>query len=1236
MKYGDLIQFDPIETVIQLRDADKEKAAKELVDTYVISEEMAERLTDVGFPNLQFDQPADNKGLLVVGNYGTGKSHLMSAISAIAERDELIPGLSDERVRDAAACVGARFKVVRAEIVSLMSLRDVIVGTLEEYLARLGVDYVFPPANTVRENKSSIEAMMAAFHAKYPDHGLLLVIDELLDYLRSRNDQQLVLDLSFLREIGEVCKYLRFRFIAGVQEAIFDSPRFAHVADSLRRVKDRFEQILIARRDVKFVVSARLLKKTSEQEAKIREYLTPFAKFYDKMNERMDEFVSLFPVHPDYFEVFDAIRVAEKREILKSLSNTMKQLLDKDVPEDLPGLVGYDSYWPILCANPSFRSVPDIRDVINCSEVLESRVQQAFTRPQYQALAIRTIHALSLHRLSIDDIHSPLGPTAAELRDGLCLYQPGIEEMGGEPADDLLSLVETVLREIHRTVSGQFISHNSDNGQYYLDLKKTEDFDALIDKRTESLDDSLRDRYYYQALMRAMECSDDAAYVPGYKIWEHELEWLERKAARQGYLFFGSPNERSTAVPPRDFYLYFVQPYDPPRYRDEKKPDEVFFRLTGADEAFREALDRYTAAMELGSTASGHAQSVYEAKADKILQGQIVAWLRSHMTTAYEVTYQGRSRPLLEWVKGKIPSGPRANVRDAVNIVASIALAPCFEDQAPDYPTFSVLVTGDNRAQAASEALRGLAGPNRTQQAAAVLDALELLDGERLDPYHSKYANHVLGLLKEKGHGQVVNRSELIQSLLDVEYLSPDRFRLEPEWTVVLLAALVYSGDVVVALPGRTFDASSLSELAATPIEQLVVFKHIQRPKEWNLPALKALFEIMGLTPGLANLVTQNQEGPVKELQKAVQQRVEAAVTAQQHLQEGLLFWGRSVLSEDEAALFLSRLSEAKTFLESLQPYTTPGRLKNFRYDPSEVKSQQVRLDTLGEVEALHSLVVDLQPTASYLSTAEAVLPAEHDCSQQLRAAGEELLSSVADPEKRRAANLRQQAIQKLSGLKKNYVAAYQKLHTKARLGANDDKRKAALGTDERLSRLQKLSAIDLMSPSQLSDFQNRLGGLRSCFALTPQDLQASPICPHCSFKPSTEPIGAPAASRLAALDDELDQLVDSWTRSLLDNLEDPTVQENFGLISPQRRKLVTDFMKAGELPRTLSSAFIGALREVLSNLTKVVLSVDDLRGALAAGGSPATPVEMKQRFEEHLDALSKGKDPSKVRIVLE
>src|ERR1035438_1965512 len=115
MKYGDLIQFEPIESVIQLRDADEAAAARQLVRTYVISEEMADRLVHLVIPQLQFDQPMDNKGLLVVGNYGTGKSHLMSVISSLAENSELAAYLNDKSVASAASKISGRFKVVRTD-----------------------------------------------------------------------------------------------------------------------------------------------------------------------------------------------------------------------------------------------------------------------------------------------------------------------------------------------------------------------------------------------------------------------------------------------------------------------------------------------------------------------------------------------------------------------------------------------------------------------------------------------------------------------------------------------------------------------------------------------------------------------------------------------------------------------------------------------------------------------------------------------------------------------------------------------------------------------------------------------------------------------------------------------------------------------------------------------------------------------------------------------------------------
>ena len=79
----------------------------------------------------------------------------------------------------------------------------------------------------------------------------------------------------------------------------------------------------------------------------------------------------------------------------------MNKLMKEDVPEDYPGLVAYDSYWKELSSDAAYRTLPDIREVINVSNVLQDRVGRSFTRPAYQAMALRIIDALSLHRLTV-------------------------------------------------------------------------------------------------------------------------------------------------------------------------------------------------------------------------------------------------------------------------------------------------------------------------------------------------------------------------------------------------------------------------------------------------------------------------------------------------------------------------------------------------------------------------------------------------------------------------------------------------------------------------------------------------------------------------------------------------------------------------------------------------------------------------------------------------------------------
>ncbi|RLC55646.1 MAG: hypothetical protein DRH89_07265, partial [Candidatus Cloacimonadota bacterium] len=77
-------------------------------------------------------------------------------------------------------------------------------------------------------------------------------------------------------------------------------------------------------------------------------------------------------------------------------------------------------------------------------------------------------------------------------------------------------------------------------------------------------------------------------------------------------------------------------------------------------------------------------------------------------------------------------------------------------------------------------------------------------------------------------------------------------------------------------------------------------------------------------------------------------------------------------------------------------------------------------------------------------------------------------------------------------------------------------------------------------------------------------------------------------------------------------------------------------FISSKQLPEPLDNDFIHSVKQALSGLKKVSINMTELQTALQKTGGPSTPDEMKKRFVEFVDALTKGKDPAKVRIVLE
>ncbi|HYF91539.1 MAG TPA: DUF6079 family protein [Symbiobacteriaceae bacterium] len=1232
MRYAELVQFEPIESVVQLTTSDNKAEATRLVSSFVISQAMADNLTKVVFPQLQFQTPKDNMGLLIVGNYGTGKSHLMSVVAAIAEDADQVDNLTNQRVVDPADQIAGQFVVIRDEIgASTDSLRNIICKMLEKGLARHGIEFQFPPQDQIIKNKDALEAMMAAFHEVFPDKGLLLVVDELLDYLGTRTKEyDLRLDLGFLREVGEVCKHTRFRFMAGVQEQLFNNPAFEFVSSQMRRVQERFHQVLISREDVSFVVTQRLLKKTPAQKAQIREYLTGFAHFFGSMTERMDHYVELFPVHPTYLETFERVHVAEKREILRTISTEMAALLQQEVPTDVPGLIAFDSYWGRIKSHPSYQTVPDIRTVMEKANVLEDKIRHGITKRLYVQPALRIIRGLAVHRLTTGDLRVALGLTAQELRDDLCILIPGADD-----ADFLQTLLEKVLQEILTVVNGQFITRNKANGQYYLDVDRDVDYDALIQKKAASLDDDRLDRYYFDALIQVMELIDTPSYRTGFKIWEHEVEWRTRRVNRVGYLFLGAPNERPNTVPFRDFYLYFLEPFAPTKFKDEKKPDEIFFDLAHVDDTFTAALRTYAGAKELASSATGDSQKLYNKKAGDARK-EIVDWLRGHMGTAFEVTYQGKKQRLVERAKGHV--GNFVDIRAMINAVATVTFEDHFSNLAPEYPSFAVdqPVGQHNRNVACTDALKWIAGSVKGKLGGAVLDGLRLVDNGQIRTTGSPYAQALLQQLKAKGPGQVVNRSEILVEENQLELWQP--FKLEPEFLAVVLGALVYTGEVVVALPQgqKKLDTGELDELQRIQAKDLASFKHIERPKDVPVSELRALFELLGLPPGLIVSEATREQG-VLELQARVQNLAVDLAKAQSQVASGLTFWNQQLLSETEQNEWKKGLKALKEFVDGLQAYNTTGKLKNFRHDLDAISAQAQNLSILKAYHDLRGLLEKAQELVTYLSQAEGTLPSTHSWRDQVKAARAKLQQELLDSSVRSRPNFEQSLLGQLRVVKDAYVAAYRDLHQKARLSQTQDVKRQAFLKEGRYTQLQTLSAITLFPQADFQAVQSDLAGIKACVQLSGHELEKTTVCPQCQYRPVDEPVLKQFGAVLDGMDERLDNLLDKVTKSLLENLSDPTVKGNIALLTdPEGKATLEAFLGSGQLPGEVDASFVKAANEVLSGLDPVVITKGSLEQALFGGAGPLTPDDLKKRFEKVYTDLVKGKTLSQVRFVWE
>jgi hypothetical protein len=1220
MQYKELIQFEPITTVVKLVNASELSVAENLVKTFVFSKKMQEDLREIIIKNLVTEPTYETKGIQVVGSYGTGKSHLMSLVSAIAENADLVKLIQNDELKKVFKPIAGKYKVLRFEIGTDRPLKDVVFSQIERFLKKEGIDFKFKEDSN-ESWKSLIQEMMAVFEEKYPKHHFLVVIDEMLEYLKGRNPTALNNDLMLLRQLGEVCDNSRFKLMFGVQELLYRAPEFQFQAEMLNRVEDRYSDLTITKEDVSFVVKERLLKKDLHQKAKIQEHLLKFAHLFEGINTNLNEFIDLFPVHPNYVSYFEKIKHGKsQREILKVLSVKFKDILEKEVPTNNPGLITYDTYWPDLASNPAMLAIPDIRMVRDKVDIIAGRITNHFTgaRANRKDIAQSIAQALAI-RILCDDLDKRNGASAHSLKEDLCVSIPNVDE-----PELLLAAIDSTAKQLVTATAGQYVDQDTVSSDFYIRTEGGINIPQLIRDYADEVikkDIDQADQYYFDFLQYVLEIQQDS-YRSGFKIWQHSLEWLDKKSFRLGYIFFGNPNERSTTEPIQQYYIFFCPLFNTINRNDES--DEVYFDVAGLSDEFKDVICLYGAAKAKHGSAPTNQKALFSSQIEEY-QRKAIALFDKEYADKTKVIYKGDSKTLKSF-----PLPGEGSTKEMIfRTVAAKVLNKAFNDKFPHYPAFTDLqlpLSKDNYSGTINAALKKITNPSSpNRNGEAILSGLGLWSGQNIVSEHSKYAESIKQKMKEAGASAVLNRSDIIWAHYAPANLwySVD-FNIDYQLEFIVLAALAYKGDIEINWSGsKNLAATNIETVLSLTEEDYFTFQHIKQPQGIPIKNLKALFTCLGLPDYTSEL---EKPETISRIITEAKTKAERVVKTKATVAQGLKCRNVSLLSDADSASMKTELEALGNMLDGIQSYNSYGKLKAFKFTEQELTTTFKAWPHCDLVDKLQAKAEKFEKMIGYLYTAQSyVVEQEKPLFDEMKTAIDQLPEVLAS--NKEADIKKYEAL--LNSLIDRYADYYLNQYTKCRLSKQDDLAKVRILGSEKKRICDIIKDSEFITATEYQNWVNSITSLREADAsLTKAKVLAEP---YHDFNPR-EYYGKPTFN-IHQLEEQLDNILDKWTTAMRSVFKDPSVQENMDILNANDKQLVEDFRTAKvELTADNASRLRNLIAQFAQGIDKVEITMEDIRKQLS---KPLTPQEAIDTLTSYIDGLCAGKERNKVRIII-
>ncbi|MBW2031436.1 MAG: hypothetical protein JRJ31_20440, partial [Deltaproteobacteria bacterium] len=331
---GDLVEIPEIKTVIQMQDLKDPSLRKMIADTFVLTSEVTSNLRAV-FTTLR---GAEGRGIFLKGHFGSGKSHFLTMLSLLLKS----PGTWDAVVSQEPSLVNGkvdlekrRFLVAETSLVQHRStecLEDIVLSAI---LEELGQDMSKEVDRA--ESRSGIFSRLRTIIAEKGFSGLVILIDELSEFLKSKPDARAYNeDIRYLQYLGEEAGSFPLWIVASLQEWIEETGEIHQ--DTFNKIKDRYRiRLNLGRAHIEELVSERLIRHKQGADCQINEIFDQVKSFFPTFPVTGERFVRLYPVHPATCALLDRLKplFSEHRGVIDFIHYRLKGDRERNIPSML-------------------------------------------------------------------------------------------------------------------------------------------------------------------------------------------------------------------------------------------------------------------------------------------------------------------------------------------------------------------------------------------------------------------------------------------------------------------------------------------------------------------------------------------------------------------------------------------------------------------------------------------------------------------------------------------------------------------------------------------------------------------------------------------------------------------------------------------------------------------------------------------------------------------------------------